>query len=440
MDEEKSHIEYRGTDILNYFAGRLNAAEMHAMEKAALDDPFLAEAMEGYSMMPSEEVKTRLAALQVNFSTEENSKVISIKTSKKFTSWKAAAAVIIICASIALTYLFTVKGPDPNNPLAKVSPTTNAPKQPGATIAEDSIAIADTNKSNLQNPDPKVEVFAQKEAVAGDSGFIYRPPKASMEKPDDLAGGGYVENAESKAAAEVPTSNSVPYAQENAGRNAQVLSNKASSERAAKESVETKMTPVLLFTGQVLAADSTPLPFANVRITDDNVSTYADANGNFKLVSRDSFANIKISADGYKSLNLNVRADQMPERILMVPGDTPAEKKPAIRGKASAFAGRVSGVQLVDTLMNVRPVDGWENYDAYSANNLQTPANVRQEGIHGEVEVSFEVSTTGEVTNLKIEKSLCNSCDEEVLRLVKEGPKWTATNGKTGKGKIRVAF
>ena len=41
MDEEKSHIEYSGTDILNYFAGRLNAAEMHALEKAALDDPFL---------------------------------------------------------------------------------------------------------------------------------------------------------------------------------------------------------------------------------------------------------------------------------------------------------------------------------------------------------------------------------------------------------------
>src|ERR671913_2527871 len=100
MDEKKSHIEYSGTDILNYFAGRLNAAEMHAIEKAALDDPFLAEAMEGYSMMPPEEVKSRLAALQTNFSPNESSKVVSMRTSKKFTGWKAAAAILVVCAGI----------------------------------------------------------------------------------------------------------------------------------------------------------------------------------------------------------------------------------------------------------------------------------------------------------------------------------------------------
>ena len=124
----------------------------------------------------------------------------------------------------------------------------------------------------------------------------------------------------------------------------------------------------------------------------------------------------------------------------MVPGETAPAKTSAIRAKASTVTGYSQRLQRADTMMNVRPVDGWENCDAYIANNLQTPEKVRQQGIRGEVEVSFEISNTGEVTNLKVEKSLCNSCDEEVLRLVKEGPKWTATNGKTGKGKIRVAF
>ena len=32
----------------NIGKGSLSAAEMHAMEKAAMDDPFLADALEGY--------------------------------------------------------------------------------------------------------------------------------------------------------------------------------------------------------------------------------------------------------------------------------------------------------------------------------------------------------------------------------------------------------
>ena len=40
-------MEDRKHDIEKYLKGEMTAAEMHALEKAALDDPFLAEALEG---------------------------------------------------------------------------------------------------------------------------------------------------------------------------------------------------------------------------------------------------------------------------------------------------------------------------------------------------------------------------------------------------------
>lgn len=40
---------YTAADIEKYHRGQLSAAEMHAMEKAALEDPMLAEAMDGYA-------------------------------------------------------------------------------------------------------------------------------------------------------------------------------------------------------------------------------------------------------------------------------------------------------------------------------------------------------------------------------------------------------
>ncbi|HEX4374426.1 MAG TPA: hypothetical protein VHZ50_14085, partial [Puia sp.] len=47
MEENKNIKHYSAADIQNYVAGKLSAAEMHAIEKAALDDPFLADAIEG---------------------------------------------------------------------------------------------------------------------------------------------------------------------------------------------------------------------------------------------------------------------------------------------------------------------------------------------------------------------------------------------------------
>jgi hypothetical protein len=49
------------------------------------------------------------------------------------------------------------------------------------------------------------------------------------------------------------------------------------------------------------------------------------------------------------------------------------------------------------------------------------------------VQISFEVNKLGEPVNIKVEKSLCKECDEEAIRLIKQGPKW-----KTKKKKKRV--
>ena len=48
MKDNSNHITYSAADIEKYWKGQLSAAEQHAMEKAALEDPFLADAMEGY--------------------------------------------------------------------------------------------------------------------------------------------------------------------------------------------------------------------------------------------------------------------------------------------------------------------------------------------------------------------------------------------------------
>ena len=86
------------------------------------------------------------------------------------------------------------------------------------------------------------------------------------------------------------------------------------------------------------------------------------------------------------------------------------------------------------------PADGWEKYDTYLTNNLEVPDDLKnkQPGSN-EVQVSFEVDKNGEPTSIKVEKSLCAKCDQEAIRLVKEGPKWKR-KVKKGRTTVTVYF
>jgi hypothetical protein len=47
------------------------------------------------------------------------------------------------------------------------------------------------------------------------------------------------------------------------------------------------------------------------------------------------------------------------------------------------------------------------------------------------------VNDVGEPVNIKVEKSLCAQCDDEAIRLLKQGPKWKKKKNKKGKVTIR---
>ena len=69
--EERKNIVYTAVDLQRYHSGTMSEAEMHALEKAALDDPFLSEALEGYVFTTTAEkdiieLKNRLSEKEKN--------------------------------------------------------------------------------------------------------------------------------------------------------------------------------------------------------------------------------------------------------------------------------------------------------------------------------------------------------------------------------------
>ena len=100
MMEENNHINYSAADIEKYWRGELSAAEQHAMEKAAMEDPLLADAMEGYEKKA--QVPERVIAADNN----ELSKRLAERVAEKQSTpvirsvwWKVAAAIVVLLAA-----------------------------------------------------------------------------------------------------------------------------------------------------------------------------------------------------------------------------------------------------------------------------------------------------------------------------------------------------
>jgi TonB family protein len=189
----------------------------------------------------------------------------------------------------------------------------------------------------------------------------------------------------------------------------------------------------------VTDANNNALPFANITNTIDNVGTYSDAQGNFTLVSPDSVMNVQVRSLGFTSNNIQLRNYVTDNKVMMqedrsLPVDTIDKVKRNIKRNRNNTM----------TLEEPEPEDGWDSYGSYVVNNLNIPDKFEMkktgETADNTVEVSFEVNKNGEPINIKVEKSLCDKCDKEAVRLIKEGPKWKRKAKKSKRTTITVPF
>ena len=87
------HKNFTAKDIEMYHKGQLTPAEMHAMEKAALDDPMLADALEGFSLIESTAIEPSLLDLQERLTqrisqNEKRKTPVILFYKKKFTRYR----------------------------------------------------------------------------------------------------------------------------------------------------------------------------------------------------------------------------------------------------------------------------------------------------------------------------------------------------------------
>ncbi len=338
---------YTAKDIERYHRGEMTAAEMHGLEKAALDDPFLADALEGYFMAPNAaadlpQVRRRL---QQRIEEQKRKKVFIIGN-----AWLKIAALFVLIAGGGWLVFTTLSGGDEN--LAR----SNRPAVERIERPMEADSIASTTD------------VAQAPALLYDS---------LQEKEQPVV---------------------------------------ATATAASPRRRTTPLTPPPAITiNDAIAKKEQPVATAPTSVTSGNAAP----------------VEIQTLQDNVAANTRRAAADTLRQNDLAM-----QQNKVAVEMKTSRMPAAASREQAF-VAGTAEPEGGWAGFEKYLAEKKKPGVEKNKMVLEKVVELQFDVDNAGRPVNIKVIESNCDkSCQEEAIRLLKEGPSW---KGKTGRVKIPLS-
>jgi hypothetical protein len=380
MDQSSNHNKpFSLRDIERYHAGTMSAEERHALEKAALDDPFLADALEGYAFASTPKADLERLKSRLNQRTGRNK---TVPLFRGYKAWKIAALFLILAGSGWLIYQ-TIQ---PDYKKLAVSPEK---KKAEADSTTNSVLSAPPSNVTSRNDTPQLKELVSTDQKENKTVKVQKEP--SQQK--------IAKEEEQLKEPDVATAPAVPEKQE-----------------SPKASMAEKNR-----TARVLVSSN---GFSR-RISDSNSSLSSDSEGK----GLEAFSETKDSSarqpDSDQSKSAAVAQKPLSDNHLnevVVIGYGNKEKREATSR---------SNTDIVE------PVDGWLQFNEYIASHIQSTEKLNIAAVNGEVELSFRVNKKGRPVDIKVEQSLCDKCDQEAIRLLQDGPKWKRIGKARGSVKIR---
>lgn len=414
MKNKENHIIYTAADFERYYAGKMSVAEMHALEKAAMDDPFLGDALEGYRHTADPE--NDLSAIQLLLEKRTEAKPPDNKINKAGFGWLKIAAAVL---ALGFAGYFLLKDDESSKPELATLDRKLPAEQVQNGLAVDSLSKANAPATAMTDSVPGVGT----EKPLSQAYINPANPEALSKIPDRK------ENNKD-IASDAATTPPVYAAEEKAAE----LDYKT---EAAKENIAFERDKVRygnqMVTGQIVNEKGEPVPFATVQNKVSTVSS--DAEGKFKLPVTDSLSVASVTATGYDSkMMYNINPKQQQTVVL----NSNQQQLNEVVVSSSAVAKKKNLTKSVTNIAVNAPVNGWAQFNNYIALNKQNCTDENGTALKGVVELSFKVNKAGKPVKVRVEKSLSASCDKEAIRLLTNGPAWVISGNNRITTKIEL--
>ena len=467
MSKHQTPYQYTAADFALYYSGKMSREDMHALEKAALDDPFLSEAMEGYAHYQQEDWENALLNLtsQLN-NTPPTTKIVPFKQTISYQWWRVAAAVLILVSCIGITYWMTGNKKEVPSNLATVQTLPKAPEKTAESKSlPDSaspVTIQGNTQNNSSNPSTaKTELKSNNSGYSVDSSInsatsngnvafkevlAETTPTLSKDRNDKSV----ATNQDYKVKNEAPVFRDEQISSKSfdkittaqspssvAMNSVKVQQKELEVNKQSKQTISNKV-----FTGFVVSSSHQPIPYAHVKILNKHSNSYANKYGTIHLPVEDSVLEVEFSAVGYNTMKTKININNGHNEFVLNNHSNDQRDIAVERSEKRKLITNVnsSAKKLNSQQATAFPSDGWFLYNTYLENNKTLPPGQTRYNVPPSVTLEFDVDNEGDISNVKVIRSTCPDCDAEAIRLLQEGPDWEIDHGLKGKGTLEIRF
>jgi TonB family protein len=443
--------DYRN-DIDKYLRGEMTPAEMNALEKRALEDPFLADALEGAQQLLPGDFAADMNHLQ---------EALNARIQKKSAGWiwfgRIAAGLLLLAVS---TYIIVLVSKKPNEKAAENLALNKQQEEPPIPGEIAPLTSADSTPATDQL-DERAEISEQRtraeklvESTRKDQGRV------ADEKPQ--VGTDVNEKTKEEAISEAEIVEEDVILQElnekqitqPVPRNPETVEGERKKERAssaddqAREPVSKSIAPApgrtssnsyhvnrKIIRGKVsFAEDGMALPGVNVLVKGSNEGTVTDNEGNYEIAVEATEPILLFSFIGFTNKELVAKSDHLDVQL---DADISELSEVVVVGYGADGSLRAAGPTVMEL---ATPEGGRKAFKQYLEKNLHYPEQALKNEVEGKVTIQFSIGMTGQLTDFRVIKGIGFGCDEEVIRLIKAGPKWypTKKNEEPMKDRVRV--
>jgi TonB family protein len=466
-------------DIEKYLRGELTSAERHALERKALHDPFLADALEGAASIDIDDFAADLKSLQASLqqNTRTKGKVVPLWM------WAARIAAGLLILAVGTFVFFQWRNTNNetlDRQLAETRQKDVSSSDPAETaaVAHDSVVVS----SDIASSENQAEEIATKPQA--DQGFLSmaesdREPVAPAREAETDAvvfKNRSVSPPAFTADSVVTASGSIMVQQRGIANNVNtdtikyaythtddvtvltpqpkgLVRTQAESKRKEKaESVPAAMDQApetsyrvraenntYVITGKVTdAEDGDGLPGVNVLVKGTNYGAVTDGEGNYKITVDEANPSLVFTFIGMENKEVKVE-DAREVNVAMVNDMTQLSEIVVVGYGAEKMEEEIPG-----RIEFANPMGGRAAFKKYLEETMRYPQQALANEIEGKVTIQFTVQTSGDLSDFRVVRGIGYGCEEEVIRLLKNGPKWNPTRKSdepvVGKIKVKVKF
>ena len=407
--------------LLDYIRGLRKGKEAHRLERESMQDPFLADAMDGYSQVEGNH-EQRIEKLRMQVSAH------SAKKKNTYAITWSIAACLIIGFGISSYFLFLKKSMTDEVFIAEESVSTKLaePAAPPTPAIPATPTVPAT---------PQKEIALATTKVKTDSTPISEITARQADKKDMIAKIQTTSQPQGAPVAAVPMMEEV--SEETAALQEVVATIDTFESESDKKMKLAKVATILpqnnMIKGRVTDEKGEPLIGASVTYKGTNIGTITNMNGEFSLVKKDDKKRLTAEYIGYNPVE--IRIDTSRTMLIAMNENKQALNEVVVVGygakknKKSTTTGNVVTVkEQAKKEITPQPVIGKRSYQKYLKEHLVRPTDEKCAQVKGKVVLTFLINKEGRPFYIKVKESLCESADKEAIRLIQEGPDWIYGN------------